>query len=162
MSVLQRREVFLVVDDHPVQLATMRELLEAANFDVLTAESREEALRLLDANFVDLLLLDERIGRASGTKLLETCRTRHPGISGILITGYADLECAVAGMRAGALDLLQKPIRKEQLLAAIGRALSGSQRQRLPDPEQHLPHRGQRGDLANRLLGKLEPVHRLL
>ena len=120
----QRKEVLMIVDDHPDEITTIREPLEVAGYEVLGATSPAEAIRILETHFVDLLLLDERLGGKSGTKLLESCREKHPGLAGIMITGYADLDRAVAAMRAGARDLLQKPINKEVLLDAVGRALA--------------------------------------
>jgi DNA-binding NtrC family response regulator len=119
-----RKEVLLVVDDEPDAILTLREPLEGAGYEVLGATSVTEASRLLESHFVDLLLLDERLGGRSGTKLLESCRERYPGLAGIVITGHANLDYAVAAMRAGARDLLQKPINKELLLDAVVRALA--------------------------------------
>jgi DNA-binding NtrC family response regulator len=124
MLTAHRKDVLLVVDDLPDEIETLREPLESAGYEVLGATSATEALRLLENHFVDLLLLDERLGSRSGTKLLASCRDRHPGLAGIMITGYADLDRAVAAMRAGARDLLQKPINQEVLLDAVARALA--------------------------------------
>jgi FixJ family two-component response regulator len=63
----------------------------------------------------------------SGTKFLAECRGRYPGIGGIFVTGNATVECAVRALRAGALDLLQKPVDKETLIKAVDRALMESQ-----------------------------------
>jgi DNA-binding NtrC family response regulator len=119
-----RKEVLLVVDDNPQAIITAREPLEETGYEVLGATSVSEASRLLEDHFFDLLLLDERLNGRSGTKLLESCRDKYPGLAGIIITGDATLERAVAAMRAGARDLLQKPINKELLLDAVRRALT--------------------------------------
>ena len=123
---MTRRETLLVVDDEPYAVAIEGEILEGAGFEVLPATSAEQAGRLLDQCFVDLVLADQRLGRSSGTSLLASCRRKFPGLGGILITGHADVDCAVAAMRAGALDLLQKPVDKEILLEAVSRALDES------------------------------------
>src|ERR1041385_7216683 len=118
-----RQEQLLVVDDNPQAIVRWREPLEEAGYKVLGATSVSEALRLLEDHFFDLLLLDERLNGRSGTKLLESCREKYPGLAGIIIPGDATLERAIAAMRAGARDLLQKPINKELLLDAVRRAL---------------------------------------
>lgn len=123
---MTRKPVLLVVDDDPDAVDLMRELLTEDGYEVVTAGSVDEAHEALEIRFVDLLLTDERLGRGTGTRLLQSARERVPSLGGILITGYADLECAVRAMRAGALDLLQKPLRKEALLAAVSAALAGS------------------------------------
>jgi len=126
MSINQRKPVILVVDDVPDQISTFEDLLESSGFRALGATTREAALRTLSEEFVDLLLLDQRLGRTTGTKLLEDCRARCPGIGGIVITGYVDLNCALAGIRSGALDLLEKPIKEAELIGAIERCLRES------------------------------------
>lgn len=120
----QRRDVLLVIDDLPDEIATLREPLENAGYEVIGATSATEATRHIESRFVDLLLVDERLGSRSGTKLLEASREKYPGLAGIIITADATVERAVAAMRAGARDLLQKPIRKEALLNAVRSALA--------------------------------------
>jgi two-component system, NtrC family, response regulator PilR len=116
----------LVVEDEPDAADLEREYLEEVGYQVETANSTEQAATLLDRTFVDLLLVDERLGHDSGTRFLAQCRQAIPGLGGVLITGYADLQTALSAMRAGVLDLLQKPIRKEQLLETVRRVLADS------------------------------------
>ena len=122
-----RRPTLLVVDDEPDVVDIEADVLSTAGYSVLQATSLPAALELLQNNFVDLLILDERIGSASGTQLLVKCRDLYPGLGGLLVTGHADLDLSVRAMRAGAIDLLSKPIDKPQLLNAVSRALKESE-----------------------------------
>ena len=122
-----RKVRLLVVDDEPDIVDIEREVLEDHGYEVLTATSAVAARRLLAERFFDLLILDERIKGSSGTELFAESRLRYPGIGAIFVTGYADLDCAVRALRAGALDLLLKPIDKQALLASVSRALQESQ-----------------------------------
>ncbi len=117
----------LIIDDEPDIVEIEREILEDQSYQVWTATSIAQARKLLSQHFFDLLILDEQISSSKGTELLSESRSRYPGIGAIVVTGYADLECAVRALRAGALDLLQKPIRREALLASVERALDESQ-----------------------------------
>src|SRR5580658_4422936 len=118
----------LVVDDQPDYLATVREPLEESGYRVITATSPADARRVLAQDFVDLMLVDDRLGGPiSGTDLLTESRTRVPGLGGILVSGYADLETALRAMRAGALDLLQKPVTARAMLAGVAKALAESE-----------------------------------
>jgi DNA-binding NtrC family response regulator len=122
-----RKITLLVIDDEADVVDLYREVLEERGYEVTTATSAEEARKAVREKFFDLLLLDERMPRMSGTEFLVECRKRYPGIGGIFITGYADVGSAVRALRAGAMDLLQKPVEKETLLAAVDRALAESQ-----------------------------------
>lgn len=125
---MTRAATILVVDDEPDMVDIQAEILRKASYEVFEATSVAEGMRKLESHFVDLMLLDERIGAfGRGTEMMSQCRERHPGLGGILITGHADLALAVAGMRAGALDLLAKPIDKATLLEAVERALTESE-----------------------------------
>lgn len=125
MNTSLRPPSLLLLDDQPDYLVTVGEVLEDAGYSVLPAQSASEARQMLDKEFVDLLVIDDRLGSSAyGTDLLAECRGRIPGLGGILVTGYADLETALRAMRAGALDLLQKPVEESALLRAVARALA--------------------------------------
>jgi DNA-binding NtrC family response regulator len=127
MIIEYRKPSLLVVDDVEDAVKVQREFLEEAGYEVFSATTVREAHEILSIRFVDLLMLDERLGRDSGTRLLEEVRRGDPGIAGILVTGHADVESAVRAMRAGMLDLLQKPIDRRTMLDAVARALGESE-----------------------------------
>jgi DNA-binding NtrC family response regulator len=122
-----RKPALLVLDDDPDAVDAVRDILERSGYEVLGFSSVNEARSHLESEFVDLLLLDERMGRHSGTQFLSQCRSNYPGLGGILISGYVDKERAIAALRAGAIDVLEKPVDKEQLLSTVSTALSSSE-----------------------------------
>jgi DNA-binding NtrC family response regulator len=122
-----RKDRLLIVDDEKDVVDIEREILEDQGYEVVTATSAVAARKLLAEQFFDLLVLDERIKGSSGTELFAESRLRYPGIGAIFVTGYADLNCAVRALRAGAIDLLQKPIDRQNLLTSVSRALRESQ-----------------------------------
>jgi DNA-binding NtrC family response regulator len=122
-----RLPTLLVVDDDPELLEAANEALREAGYLVLLANSTKTGHEILRQEFVDLLLLDERISIDSGIRFLEEEREAIPGLNGVMVTGYADLKYAVQAMRAGVLDLVEKPFDYERLLEAVARALKSSE-----------------------------------
>ncbi len=116
-------EIILVVDDEPDFVEGVRGKLQRAGFHSLGANSLGEARRALEENCVDLMLIDEWLGRDTGTRFLGEIRLSHPGLPAVLISGHADLEMALKAMRAGVTDMLPKPFTGDELLEAVRRTL---------------------------------------
>jgi DNA-binding NtrC family response regulator len=114
----------LLVDDDRHVLDSMAGWLREQGYQVLTAASRDEALQTVKQRPVDLVLADIRLGDGDGFEILDWCREHYPHIAVILITGYGTVETAIDALRAGAFDLLTKPLIDEELEMAISRALS--------------------------------------
>jgi DNA-binding NtrC family response regulator len=132
-----RKITLLVLDDDRDVVDIYREILEQEGYEVTTATSGDEARRATRARFYDLLVLDERIPGISGTAFLAECRARFPGIGAIFVTAHASVEWAIRAVRAGASDLLLKPVTREMLVAAVQRALAESQLTREQRHRQH-------------------------
>jgi DNA-binding NtrC family response regulator len=159
MNPAVRKPAILVVDDVPDWVATLRDLLQSAGFETHGAESAQEALGVVKETFIDLLLLDQRLGRTTGTDLLREIRKHCPGLGGILISGSVDLNCALAGIRAGALDVLEKPVSEGNLISAISRALAGSE---LVRESRHARWRAERQSSLPGIIGESEALKRVL
>jgi DNA-binding NtrC family response regulator len=113
----------LVADDEPPVVRVLRRLLEGDGYQVLEAYSREEALDQLDQG-PEVVLLDLRLGEASGQELLGRIRSRSPDTEVVIVTGYATVDSAVECMRAGAFDYLSKPFDDpHRVLQTLRRAL---------------------------------------
>lgn len=124
----------LLVDDDPQILDSMADWLREQGFEVLEAGSCREAVELTDQAYLDLAVCDIRLPDGDGFDLLDHCRECHPGVSVILMTGYGTVETGVEALRAGAFDLLTKPLIDDELLMSINRALT--QRQMLQENQQ--------------------------
>jgi diguanylate cyclase (GGDEF)-like protein len=106
----------LVVDDEPYILATLAGVLES-EFEVLTADSGEAALRHFARRPIDLILTDQKMPRMSGVQLLEWVHQHHPKTVRLLMTGFAELEEAVDAINRGQIfRYLFKPWRTDALL----------------------------------------------
>lgn len=113
----------LLVDDDRRVLESMADWLRDQGYKLDVAGSYAAALAAVTKKTYDLLLVDIRLADGDGFELLAHCREHHPGVTVILITGYGTVETAVEAIRAGAFDLLTKPLIDEELEMAIERAL---------------------------------------
>ncbi len=113
----------LVVDDDRAVRAALKVNLAKAGLEVTLARSAEDALSLLETQPVDLILTDVRMPGMGGLELLEAVRPRWPEIEVVVMTGYGNVDDAVAAMKAGAADYIIKPVSKAELLVIIERAL---------------------------------------
>jgi len=117
------KERILVVDDEPLVRWSLREGLEKAGYQASVAETGEEALRILDEESQDLVLLDNRLPGALGIDILKQMKDMDPDMVVIMITAHADVKTAVEAMKLGAHDYFTKPFEIEEIVVAIQKAL---------------------------------------
>jgi DNA-binding NtrC family response regulator len=116
----------LVIDDDSNVLDLTRFHLHKVGFDVLTAESGEDGLRLLAGSPVDVALTDLRLPDIDGIELVKRCKEVSPDTEIIVITGYSSIGNAVEAAHAGAFHFVEKPINYEELLLLINKAIESS------------------------------------
>jgi two-component system, chemotaxis family, CheB/CheR fusion protein len=114
--------VFVIDDESGVRDA-MRVSLEAAARSVEVFESGEAFLDAYRSDRKGCLVVDAGLPGMSGLQVLERLKAAGYGLPAIVITGQADVPMAIAAMKAGAMDFIEKPFRSEDLLAAIDHAL---------------------------------------
>lgn len=102
----------------------MAEWLQDQGFEIATAGGIEDAKRQLLRRPFDVLLTDWRLGSDDGLDLVRESCNRHPDTTALVMTGYAGPDTAVEAVRAGAFDLLTKPLIDDELMLAIERAVS--------------------------------------
>lgn len=120
------RDRILVVDDEVRWLETVN-LMLADRYDVATARTPGEALDLVAARSFALAILDQRIApTTSGVELLGELQARQPGLPGIILTGFADVDDAVESLHTGAVDYISKGKRDlaDELRGRVARALA--------------------------------------
>jgi len=127
MKTREYTETLLVVDDEEDLVTLTAGVLDRAGYEALCATSLTDATSRLSESFTDLILIDERLGRESGTKFLDEVHRRHPGLTGIVISGHADLALAQRAMQAGAAGILAKPAGEDELLEMVRRALDNTE-----------------------------------
>ncbi len=120
----------LVVDDDEGVRRTVSNYLRARKHNVLLASRGEEALQALDGQVVDLVITDLKMPGMSGLEVLAEVKQRSHATEVIVITAYGDIESAVTAIKDGASDFLRKPVKVEELDAAISRTARVQQLQR--------------------------------
>jgi two-component system, LuxR family, response regulator FixJ len=113
-----------VVDDQPAVCHGLREMLSAVGYDVDTFSSAQHFLKTLDASRPGCLVADVRMPGMDGLELMQELARRAIRLPVVLISGHADVPMAVAAIKAGAEDIIEKPINDAQLIAAVNRGLA--------------------------------------
>jgi diguanylate cyclase len=125
----------LVVDDEPCILPAISALL-APEFEVVTVGSAQAGQQLLQTREIDLILVDQKMPGMTGVELLEWVRQRSPKTVRLLMTGYTELEDAVAAINRGQVyHYLLKPWRSDELLQILRNA---AEKHRLERSREHL------------------------
>jgi DNA-binding NtrC family response regulator len=136
-----------VADDDADVLAALRQLLRGEGFDVATAASPAAVLEALERDDYDAALLDLNYARDTtsgreGIELVARLRAQDPSLPVIVMTAWGSVDGAVAAVRSGARDYVQKPWDNDRLLATLRNQIELSRALR----------RGRRLEMENRLL----------
>lgn len=116
-------EAILIVEDDETIRLTLDGFLTRLGFSVRLAECGQEALQLINAHGFGLMLLDLRLPDMSGLDVLAKVRESDDQPLVVIMTAYPEVRTAVAAMKAGAYDYINKPFDLEDLRELIGRAI---------------------------------------
>lgn len=116
----------LLTDDEAGIRRALREILEFEGYTIIEAVSGEEALKILESDSIDLLLLDVKMKGMDGIEVLQTLRDKGADFPVIMLTGHGNIDTAIQSTRLGAFDFLQKPPDLNRLLIAVRNALDRS------------------------------------
>ncbi|HEX8203032.1 MAG TPA: PAS domain S-box protein, partial [Isosphaeraceae bacterium] len=111
----------LVIEDEADARANLRDILELDDHRVETAGTAAEALRRDDWERFSVVILDRKLPDASAEELLPRIQRRAPDAAVIVVTGYSDLQGAIAALRHGAADYILKPLNADALRATLHR-----------------------------------------
>ena len=114
----------LIVDDEPSILQSLGGLLSDEGFEVTTAVNGYEALKIIEVESPDLVLLDIWMPGIDGIETLKEIKKENPNIQVIIITGHGTIETAVRATKLGAYDLIEKPLSIDKVIVAINNALN--------------------------------------
>jgi two-component system response regulator FixJ len=117
-----------VVDDNAAVRQGLRFMLRAAGYSVEAFPSARSFLEEYDPRPGGCLLLDVQMPQMSGLELQQRINVRGWRIPVIFITGHGTVQLAIAAVKAGAFDFIEKPLREEALLESIERALHWNDR----------------------------------
>ena len=114
----------LIVDDEPSILQSLSGLLSDEGFETATATNGYEALKIIDSESPDLVLLDIWMPGIDGIETLKEIKKDNPHIQVIIISGHGTIETAVKATKLGAFDLIEKPLSIDKIIVAINNALN--------------------------------------
>ena len=120
----QISDMVFVVDDDALVRRSLEATLSLAGFRVVQFASAQQFLAHIGPGQSGCVLVDMRMPGMDGLALQEELSNRRFPMSVIIITGHADVPLVVRAMKAGALDVLEKPFSNEKLIAQVKSALA--------------------------------------
>jgi len=114
----------LLVDDDPSLLKLLGMRLRSEGYQITTAASGPEALRLLQKEKIELVISDLRMDEMDGLALFGEIQKRHTGLPVIILTAHGSIPDAVSATQQGVFSFLTKPVDKDALYKAIDEALA--------------------------------------
>ena len=111
-----------IVDDEAVARNGLKMALKKNNYKVQAFDTAESALKAIDENPPDLVLLDIGLPGMSGVEALEIIKERHPEVIIVMITAYEDVKTVVSSMKNGAYEYVVKPVQMDTLLVILRNA----------------------------------------
>ncbi len=114
----------MIVDDEPSIRTSLEGVLEDEGYKVACASDGHAALKTMEEEMPDLVLLDIWMPGIDGIETLKRMRELHPGLQVIMISGHGTIETAVSATKLGAFDFIEKPLSLEKTLVTIQNALN--------------------------------------
>lgn len=149
--------VLVVEDDEVLRKLLVKTLGENA-YAVQTADTGEEAVRALERDMFDLVLLDLNLPGMDGMQVLQLGPARQPDAQFIMMTAFGTVDTAVEAMKQGAFDYINKPFNTDELLLTLRRA---REEQTLRREVARLRQRVQDEEGKIQLVGKSAPMQRV-
>ena len=113
----------LIIDDERPVLMTLEALLKRHGYQVETARTATQGLKLLKSKTPTLVLLDLRLPDADGLEMLDRIKTELPKVQVIILTAHDSLHNAIESIKRGAYHFISKPYAPEELLSLVEKAL---------------------------------------
>jgi DNA-binding NtrC family response regulator len=127
----------LVVDDDQDSCDLIEKILKKEGYRVTTLTDGRKVEDELRRSTIHLAIVDLKMPDISGLDVLQIIRQHDNDCAVIMMTGYATLDSAVSALRGGVVDYLRKPVREDELLGAVRRALAAKGLSLLPEEELH-------------------------
>ena len=113
----------LVVDDEDIVIRSCLRILDGNGYQIEAAKDGQEALRKVEDNSYDVMILDIMMPNLGGMEVLRRVKETHPDTDVVMITGLSQIDTAVQAMKLGAFDYISKPFEPDELKLVIQRAL---------------------------------------
>lgn len=122
----------LIVDDEADIRDLVAGILQDEGYETRTARDSDEALTVMKTRRPNLVFLDIWLqgSRLDGLQLLDIAKSEHPDMPVVMISGHGNIETAVAAIKQGAYDFIEKPFKADRLVLVAERALENSRLKR--------------------------------
>ena len=117
-------ETILIVDDEASICQSLSAILTDEGYQVLVAGSGEDALKSVDNEMPQLVLLDIWLPGIDGLETLKAIKAAHPNILVIMMSGHGTIETAVKATKLGAFDFIEKPLSLDKVIILVNNALN--------------------------------------
>lgn len=114
----------LIVDDEKNTRKSLEEILRLEGYDVEAVGDGKSAVKALEDNNYELMLLDLKMPGMDGLEVLAYATENSPKCKVIMLTAHGSLESAIEALRQGAHDYILKPAKPEELIASVNRGIS--------------------------------------
>ena len=126
----------LIVDDEEIARLTLAEILRLEGFDIKAVDSGESAVKALNEEPFDAMILDLKMPGMGGMEVLRTVVDSMPDLSVIVLTAHGTMDTAIQAIRYRVHDYLLKPVSPEQVLASVEDALLKKHMGQAPGQEE--------------------------
>ncbi len=120
-------KTILIVDDEESICQSLGGVLADDGYEILTAGSGEEALKVVEEEMLSLVLLDIWLPGIDGIETLKIIKSEHPQLRVVMMSGHGTIETAVKATKLGAFDFIEKPLSLEKVLLIVKHALDITQ-----------------------------------
>ncbi len=148
----------LVIDDDTAVRESIERMLRSAGYTVRSAANGEEGLAMARGGAFDVILSDMRMPGLSGLDVLRTLREQHVDSVFMIMTGFGTMDTAIEAMQLGAVDFVQKPFFRDELLMRVRAAADRRQLARQVDLlQRHI----RAGEPLDDLIGESPPMQQV-
>ena len=155
---MEKHEILVVDDDQHLRMV-LSQTLEASGYQVLVAESGEEALSILKEHPVELIITDLMMPGIKGIELVGKAREQNSDLGAIVITAYGTIERAVEAMQNGAFDFITKPFSISQIESRVQRYF---EYQKLRLENQTLKRKIQNYQIETQIIGESPAIKEVI
>ncbi len=145
----------LVIDDHKNSLIALGIILKNEGFSVVEAESGILAIETLKKQKFDLVITDLKMDEVDGLDIIDFVKKSNLTTEIIVITAYATIQTAVRAIKLGAYDYISKPLRKQEIVHTVNKAL---EKRHLVEEINLLEKQVKRENAQNIIVGKSQPM----
>lgn len=126
MNKTNERATVLVIDDDDGMRDLLKTDLELRGYEVLCAVSANDALNVISEHNVEMVITDIRMPGQSGLQLCQQLKESRPDLPVVVMTAFGDMDTAIAAIRSGAYDFINKPVELELVAMTVRRAVERS------------------------------------